>query len=110
MTLNELTAQVVLGEDSRCRFKQDMHSPDALVAEMAVFANADGGVILLGVAHDGSLPIAARNDAPRWPTTLILAKAPRPYDLHQSPHSYHRPEELTSTATHQWRRLPAMIR
>jgi ATP-dependent DNA helicase RecG len=60
MTLNELTVHVALGEDSRCRFKQDMQSPDALAAEIAAFANSDGRVILLGVAHDGSLPIAAR--------------------------------------------------
>ena len=91
MTLNELTAQVVLGEDSRCRFKQDMHSPDALVAEMAVFANADGGVILLGVAHDGSLPIAARNDAPSLAhhldssqSTKTIRPAPEPTFLPQA--------------------------
>ncbi len=50
MTLSELQAQVTLGEDSRRQFKQDMHSPDALAAEMAAFANSEGGVIFLGVA------------------------------------------------------------
>jgi len=55
MTLNELQAQVALGEDSRHQFKQDMQSPDALAAEMVAFANSDGGVIFLGVADDGSL-------------------------------------------------------
>ena len=44
MTLSELQAQVGLGEDSRRQFKQDMQSPDALAAEMAAFANSDGGV------------------------------------------------------------------
>ena len=47
MTLSELQAQVALGEDSRRQFKQDMHSPDALAAEMAAFANSEGGVIFL---------------------------------------------------------------
>jgi ATP-dependent DNA helicase RecG len=50
-----LQAQVALGEDSRRQCKQDMQSPDALAAEMAAFANSEGGVILLGVADDGSL-------------------------------------------------------
>jgi ATP-dependent DNA helicase RecG len=55
MTLSKLQAQVALGEDSRRQFKQDLQSPDALAAEMAAFANSDGGVIFLGVADDGSL-------------------------------------------------------
>jgi predicted HTH transcriptional regulator len=50
MMLNELKAQVALDEDSRRQFKQDMQSPDALAAEMAAFANSEGGVIFLGVA------------------------------------------------------------
>ena len=56
MTLSELQAQVALGEDSRRQFKQDMQSPDALAAEMAAFANSEGGVVFLSVADDGSLP------------------------------------------------------
>ena len=65
MILSELQAQVALGEDSRRQFKQDMRSPDALAAEMAVFANAEGGVILLGVADDGSLPGLSLADVSR---------------------------------------------
>jgi ATP-dependent DNA helicase RecG len=56
MTLAELKAQIALGEDSRRQFKQDIHNPDALAAEMAAFSNSEGGVIFLGVADDGSLP------------------------------------------------------
>ncbi len=56
MDLSELLAQVALGEDSRRQFKRDVRSPDALAAEMAAFANSEGGVILLGVAEDGALP------------------------------------------------------
>ena len=48
MTLNELKAQVVLGEDSRRQFKQGMQNHDALAAEMAAFANSEGGVIFSG--------------------------------------------------------------
>jgi ATP-dependent DNA helicase RecG len=43
MTLRELQARVALGEDSRRQFKQHMQSPDALAAEMAAFANSEGG-------------------------------------------------------------------
>jgi ATP-dependent DNA helicase RecG len=56
MTLSELNARVALGEDNRRQFKQDMQSPDGLAAEMAAFANSEGGVIILGVADDGRLP------------------------------------------------------
>ena len=65
MTLSELQAQVGLGEDSRRQFKQDMQSPDALAAEMAAFANSDGGVLFLGVADDGSLPGLSLADVSR---------------------------------------------
>lgn len=65
MTLEELTAQIALGEDSRRQFKQDIHNTDALAAEMAAFANTDGGVILLGVADDGGLPGLSLTDVAR---------------------------------------------
>ena len=56
MNLDELKAQVALGEDSRRQFKQEMTNADSLAAEMAAFSNAEGGVIYLGVADNGSLP------------------------------------------------------
>ncbi len=56
MNLNELKAQVALGEDSRRQFKQDATNADALTAGIAAFANCEGGLILLGVADDGALP------------------------------------------------------
>lgn len=65
MNLDELKAQVALGEDSRRQFKQEMTNADALAAEMAAFSNAEGGVIYLGVADDGSLPGLSRADVSR---------------------------------------------
>ncbi len=65
MTLNKLKSQIALGEDSRRQFKQDVTNPDALAAEMAAFSNSEGGVILLGVADDGSLPGLTRADVAR---------------------------------------------
>ena len=57
MNLNELKAQVALGEDSRRQFKQDVTNTDALAAEIAAFANSEGGLILLGVADDARCPV-----------------------------------------------------
>ena len=49
MTLTELKVQITLGEDSRRQFKRDVTNADSLAAEMAAFANLEGGMILLGV-------------------------------------------------------------
>jgi ATP-dependent DNA helicase RecG len=65
MNLNELKAQVALGEDSRRQFKQDVTNADALAAEIAAFANSEGGLILLGAADDGALPGLTRADVAR---------------------------------------------
>lgn len=65
MNLSELKTQVALGEDSRRQFKQDITNVDALAAEMAAFANSEGGVIYLGVADDGTLPGLTRADVAR---------------------------------------------
>jgi len=65
MTLTELQTQIALGEDSRRQFKLDVTNADSLAAEMAAFANSDGGMILLGVADDGSLPGLGREDVKR---------------------------------------------
>jgi ATP-dependent DNA helicase RecG len=65
MILTELKDQIALGEDSRRQFKRDVTNADSLAAEMAAFANYDGGVIFLGVADDGSLPGLSRTDVKR---------------------------------------------
>jgi ATP-dependent DNA helicase RecG len=65
MTLTELKSQIALGEDSRRQFKRGVTNADSLAAEMAAFANCDGGAIFLGVADDGSLPGLSRADVKR---------------------------------------------
>jgi ATP-dependent DNA helicase RecG len=65
MTLKELKAQISLGKDSRHQFKRDVTNADSLAAEMAAFANSDGGVIFFGVADDGTLPGLGRIDVKR---------------------------------------------
>ncbi|MDL1962577.1 MAG: putative DNA binding domain-containing protein [Deltaproteobacteria bacterium] len=63
--MNELKKQISLGEDSRRQFKTDVRNADSLAAEMAAFANSEGGVIFIGVADDGSLPGLPNKDVSR---------------------------------------------
>ncbi len=56
MNASEVRAAVILGEDSTRQFKVDVRNAEALAAEMAAFANSNGGVIFIGVADDGTLP------------------------------------------------------
>ncbi len=65
MKIGEFKKQVSLGEDSRRQFKADLHNADSLAAEIAAFANADGGVIYIGVADNGSLPGLSNEDVSR---------------------------------------------
>ena len=65
MTLTELQAQIALGEDSRRQFKRNVTNVDSLAAEMAAFANSEGGTIFLGIADDGSLLGLSRADVVR---------------------------------------------
>ena len=56
MIPDDLLSQIALGEDSHRQFKQNITNVDSLAAEMAAFAKAEGGIIFLGVADDGSIP------------------------------------------------------
>jgi ATP-dependent DNA helicase RecG len=64
-TLAALLADIALGEDSTRQFKRDVTNGDALAAEMAAFANAEGGTIYLGVDDDGSTPGLSADDVRR---------------------------------------------
>ena len=65
MIPDTLQALLAAGEDSRRQFKRDITNTDALAAEMAAFANADGGTLFLGVSDDGSVPGLSRKDVSR---------------------------------------------
>ena len=56
MNRTELEQFVALGEDSRRQFKEDVRNADSLAADLVAFSNSEGGVILIGVADDGSIP------------------------------------------------------
>jgi len=65
MNRSEIKKQISLGEDSRHQFKVDLRSADSLAAEMAAFANSEGGIIFIGVADDGSIPGLLSKDVNR---------------------------------------------
>ena len=54
-TLSELIEKIHLGEDSTIEFKRELPRRDALADEIAAFANARGGVILIGVDDHGDI-------------------------------------------------------
>ena len=65
MLLKDLKSSVALGEDSRRQFKQDISNADSLAAEMAAFANSEGGTIFIGVTDEGTLPGLDKADVAR---------------------------------------------
>ncbi len=56
ITFEDIYSKIALGEDSMRQFKADIRNAESLAAEMAAFANSDGGTIFIGVADDGSMP------------------------------------------------------
>ena len=54
-TLTELIEKVHLGEDATIEFKREMPRRSNLADEIAAFANAKGGVILIGVDDDSEI-------------------------------------------------------
>lgn len=65
LTEHDLLAQVALGEDSSRQFKADIHNAESLAAEMAAFANSDGGTIYLGVTDHNTVPGLSHKDVAR---------------------------------------------
>lgn len=63
--LNDLKEQIALGEDSRRQFKVDVRNAESLASEMAAFANAEGGVILIGVSDKGEAMGLSKEDVGR---------------------------------------------
>lgn len=54
-TLENLKRWIQYGEDSGQQFKVNFHNGESLAAEMAAFANSEGGRILIGVADGGEI-------------------------------------------------------
>lgn len=54
--VQDLKKLVAKGESGSLEFKRKAAYPDKIVREMIAFANTRGGVLLLGIGDDGSLP------------------------------------------------------
>ena len=65
MKQSDILSQITLGEDSTRQFKADIKNVESLAAEMAAFANTNGGTIFIGVADDGSTPGLSQKDVSR---------------------------------------------
>jgi predicted HTH transcriptional regulator len=49
MTLTELRRKVLSGEGQQIEFKRKLSQPDKILKEIVAFANADGGLLFIGV-------------------------------------------------------------
>jgi predicted HTH transcriptional regulator len=54
--VQELKKLVTQGEGQTLEFKRKAAHPEKIVREMIAFANSNGGILLLGVGDDGSIP------------------------------------------------------
>jgi ATP-dependent DNA helicase RecG len=75
-----LAAKLAMGEDSMRQFKRDATNADALAAEMAAFANGDGGTTHLGVYDEGGTPGLSPSDVKRLSATTFVATVRLPAD------------------------------
>ncbi len=55
MNLLQSIDLVASGEDGARQFKSDIRNAESLASEMAAFANADGEIILIGIADPARL-------------------------------------------------------
>ena len=70
-SLTELTEKIYLGEDSTIEFKRELPHRESLADEIAAFANASGGVILIGVDDDSEIVGMDRQDLDRTKRTVV---------------------------------------
>ena len=70
-SLTELTEKIYLGEDSTIEFKRELPRRESLADEIAAFANASGGVILIGVDDDSNIVGTDRQDLDRTEKIVV---------------------------------------
>src|SRR6187551_3739284 len=54
--VQQLRKLVAAGEGSTLEFKRKATYPEKIVREMIAFANTKGGILLLGIGDDGTIP------------------------------------------------------
>ena len=70
-SLTELTEKIYMGEDSTIEFKRELPHRESLADEIVAFANASGGVILIGVDDDREIVGIDRQDLHRTEKTVV---------------------------------------
>ncbi len=67
MTPQELKDIICQGENSSVEFKESAVRPETIAREMVAFANSTGGLIVIGVADDGTIKgIGERTNFEEW--------------------------------------------
>lgn len=70
-SLTELIEKMHLGEDTTIEFKRDLPHRNSLADEIAAFANARGGVILIGIDDNGEIVGINRQTLDRAEKTVV---------------------------------------
>ena len=70
-SLTELIEKISLGEDATIEFKRTLSHRNSLADEIAAFANARGGVILIGVDDTGEVIGINRHELDRAEKTVV---------------------------------------
>ena len=70
-SLTELIEKIHLGEDATIEFKRDLPHRNSLADEIAAFANARGGVILIGIDDNGEIVGINRQALDRAEKTVV---------------------------------------
>lgn len=74
MDLKELRALVKKGEGTNLEFKLKASHPEKIVREVVAFANTDGGILLIGVGDDKSIPGLKFADEDEYLLTRAIQK------------------------------------
>jgi predicted HTH transcriptional regulator len=78
MDLKELRALVKQGEGANLEFKLKASHPEKIVREVVAFANTNGGVLLIGVGDDRSIPGLKFADEDEYMLTRAIEKYCKP--------------------------------
>ena len=70
-SVTELTEKIYLGEDATIEFKRELPHREGLADEIVAFANANGGMILIGVGDDSQIVGIDRQDLDSTEKTVV---------------------------------------